>query len=195
MFLIHYFSMLITICAITLLFCYVHDMYPSKTYPAHVHTSIYIDRNFSSEEQEYITAAALDWSINTNHIIDYDIIPLPSSEKISLVNSLIFIKMSPDNPNIILLDHAKKNTTLAFYNESGPLPFIAVVSDRLDEDNYKEVMLHELGHSLGLEHVKGDDGLDTLMYPYVELGATHITPTDLKQFCKLYRCDANKLQH
>jgi predicted Zn-dependent protease len=77
----------------------------------------------------------------------------------------------------------------------GAIPYIGIVRSRIEDYEFKEVMMHELGHVLGLKHNLGDDGTGTLMYPDVNLGSDTITDTDLKNFCKLYGCDVSKLHN
>lgn len=177
------------------LYTQVIDIYQPKVYPDHVHTTLYLGHDFSPEEQEIILEAALEWSQATNHIVEYDVVVLPTKNTIDVTKSVVFVKESPDHPEIMLMDFASKTKTLGLFNGRSQVPYIALVTERLDDENYKEVVLHELGHSLGLEHIKGTDGIGTLMYPYTDLGADFITETDLKKFCELYHCDASKLQH
>lgn len=186
------------------LFNIANKLYTTK-HPDHVHITIYIDRNFDDVEQEYIIAAALEWSETTNHIVDYDTIQLPTNNIIDMNHALIINKVSPDDSEIILLDgeNENKNNTLAYYTPNDT-PHIAIVSERLTDDNYTSTILHELGHSLGLKHNEGFDGIGTLMFPAtnmivdgieVPVGARHITLKDGQKFCKLYRCNANKLKY
>jgi hypothetical protein len=192
---VHFFT------SLALLFVFyfvVTDIYKDKDTKdrgTHVHTTIYVDRNFNDVEQEYIIEAAMEWTQATNHVAEFDVVQLPTREKIDVEHALIMIKVSADYPDIMIMDNIKKTTTLGYYDGKNALPYIALVSDRLDGFNYKEVVLHELGHSLGLEHVDGEEGMLTLMYPYVDLGSDVITDKDLEQFCKLYHCDVKKLKH
>lgn len=202
---INYLSFAVTLSLLLVLFFFVSEIYPNKEpRPDHVHITLYLDRNFYDYETDAITKAALEWSEATNHIVEYDIIQLPVEGKIKYSDSLFIVKKAPDDPKILLMDFAEKNETLGVYEPQG-LPSISLVADRLADDNYKEVVLHELGHSLGLEHLEGQDNMDALMFPYtnVELdngdiipaGSDHITEKDLIAFCKLYRCDVSKLKH
>ena len=87
------------------------------------------------------------------------------------------------------------NNILGLFDKKSIIPCIILVSNRILENDYKAVVLHELGHSLGLEHNEGINGIDTLMYPSIDLGSNHITFRDGQQFCKLYHCDPNKLKY
>lgn len=201
---INYLSFAIILSLLLILFGFVSKIYPDESYPDHAHITLYLDRNFVDYETDAITQAALEWSEATGHIVEYDVIQLPTSEGIKYKDSLFIVKKSPDDPQIILMDFAGQNITLGVYERQG-LPSISLITDRLDDSNFKEVVLHELGHSLGLAHLEGVENIDALMFPYtnVELdngeiipaGSDHVTEKDLIAFCKLYRCDVSKLKH
>jgi hypothetical protein len=193
----NYLSFIASLVILLFLYIEVVDIYDKgpKEYPGHVHKIIYVDRNFDDLEQEHIIMAALKWSEATNHIVEYDVIQLPSKEQIDVTRALFFVKVSADYPDVVIMDNIKKTTTLGYFQNRGPLPYITLIDGRLNEETYEPVVLHELGHSLGLEHVEGPEGYGTLMYPYIDLGSDSITETDLEQFCKLYKCDPKKLKH
>lgn len=170
------------------------DRFETKIYSRHIHTTIYIDNNFNNAEKEEIINSALEWSVTTNHIVEYDIVYLQSLENVSLINSLIIIKVTPNYPDIMALDAMTNDTVLGYYSDDS-LPYIELVSERLDDENFHQVVMHELGHSLGLSHNEGTSGIGTLMYPYNNLGAAHITPSDGIKFCAIYHCDPSKLQY
>ncbi len=202
---VYYLGFAITLSLLLVFYGVVSDIYPGQaTYPDHAHITLYIDRTFDEMETDAIMKAAWEWSTATNHIIEYDIIQLPTKEKIKYKDSVFVVKKSPDDPQIVLMDFTGHNETLGVY-EKHYLPTISIVSERLTDSNYKEIVLHELGHSLGLAHLESLDDLDALMYPYTNMkledgtiiptGSEFITQKDLVQFCKLYHCDANKLKH
>jgi predicted Zn-dependent protease len=194
----------IVLSLILVLFNFVSDIYPDVEYNNPTHVTLYLDRNFDDFETETIMKAAWEWSEATNHIIEYDIVQLPTKDKMVYKNAVFIIKRSPDDPQILLLDVGNDNTTYGVYTRN-PFPTISIVSERLTNEMYKEVVLHEMGHSLGLKHLEGLGNMDTLMFPYTEVeidkgvtipaGSDHITRKDLVLFCKLYKCDVDKLKN
>jgi hypothetical protein len=196
----------------TLLYLYrfTTELYSNvPVYPNHLHTTIYIDSSFGEFEQNAIMEAALEWTTTTNHIIEYDVVRLPTNEEIDMDHSIIISKATPDHPNVIALDATNKRTTLGLYDRQTIIPSIILVNQRIANEDYKPVVMHELGHSLGLQHNQGVNGMDTLMYPsrysmfqmnaghqeLVKSGADHLTLKDGQQLCKLYHCNALKLKY
>lgn len=139
-------------------------------------------------------SAALEWTETTNHIVDYDIIQLPSLTPTKTSDCLYFTKITPDTPMAVLYDRTNKNTTLAYYDNAS-LPMVAMISERISDDEFKAVVMHEIGHSLGLEHNEGMEGIGSLMFPSILYGNEHITTLDGEKFCNLYHCDPKKLKY
>jgi len=198
---IHYLCFALIIVTILILYNFVAKIYPgSRDWPEHAHITIYLDRTFDNTETDMIMKAAWEWSEATNHRIEYDIIQLPTEEPMQYHDVLFIVKRSPDDPHIILTDLDGGKTLGVYYHNV--IPTIFIVSERLG-DNFKEVVLHELGHSLGIKHLDKISDLNTLMYPYSQIilddgtilpaGADHITKKDLTAFCKLHHCDVDHL--
>jgi len=160
---------------------------------APIHKTLYVDRNLSEDELYIIVGAAWEWHQATNGIVTYDVVRLPA-KNIDVHNSIIIVIVSSDFPEMIALDgDDEERIHLAYYHETGPIPYIALVPYRISDADYKPVIMHELGHSLGLSHNEGINGIGTLMYPDIDAGANMITDADLHNFCKIYGCDANHL--
>ena len=176
-----------------------HNWPGPKQYPSHIHKTLYVDRHFTDDEFILIAWAAIRWSQTTNHIVDYDVVKLPTViqlEPATPDNAIVVMKMSPDYPAVLALDRFNEGTTLGYYGDAEALPVIAFIEGRFDSpDEFEQVAMHEMGHSVGLAHNFGVDGFLTLMFPSIELAESFITETDLINFCKLYHCNPNKLQH
>lgn len=164
-------------------------------YTVPIHKTLYIDRNLSEEELFTITAAAMEWHLATNSLITYDVVRLPH-KNIDIENSIVIVIVSADFPEIIALDSAEQQeegTHMGYYHERGYVPYIGLVPGRIEDREYKAVILHELGHSLGMKHTDDVSGIGTLMYPNIDGGANKITDEDLQAFCQIYGCNASKL--
>lgn len=138
--------------------------------------------------------AALEWSETTNHIVEYDIVQLPIAGPPKTADCLYFTKITPDTPTAVLYDKTNGSSTLAYYDNTS-LPMVAMITERISDAEYKAVVMHEIGHSLGLEHNEGLEGVGSLMFPSIIYGGSHLTQLDGEKFCNLYHCDPKKLKY
>lgn len=186
--------------AIVMLFCLFTEakvVYPSKKKDesAHIHRTIYIDRNFDTEQTLAIERVAMRWETATKHIAEFQIVDMPATLDENS-DPLVIVNASPDFPDVIHLDSQNQGGTLGVYISSEmAYPTILIVTERT-EDIYlfEEVVLHEIGHSVGLEHMTGEEGYNTVMYPTTDLMSPVITAKDLAAFCNHYGCDPKQLQ-
>jgi predicted Zn-dependent protease len=149
---------------------------------------LYIDPEFNEYEKIMIKEAALEWELKTNHIVKYHVIVMDYETKIDYKNGIIINKVSEFNIDVISCDRGHGNYTLGYYSKEKTMPYIGLIYDRITAKELKPVILHELGHSLGLAHNEKDEDMDTLMYPTIDIGASEITEKDLKNFCKIHKC-------
>ena len=173
-----------------------HMFVKTKPYPKHVNKTIFVDNYFNDKQFDKIKEAAQEWTLKTHHIVNFQVERLPSKKTLRANKDLLILPVTPNFPDIILCDeYYHHDNTVGFFNDSGPLYFIEIVMDRASEDIFKSIVLHELGHSLGLEHDTSVDGIGSLMFPALNMGSDHITEEDLYQFCSLYKCDVEKLKN
>ena len=169
-----------------------HKVRPDAELPVHV--TLYMDQEIA-KDASHVAEAALEWSNATNGEVVFDVAALPE-EHIDPTKSIILSHVTPEFPYIIVLDSLNQNSTLAYCDRNAMLPYIALVTERIDEDEFASVMMHELGHYMGLEHPDSKEhpelGMGTLMYSNLTHGSNHITQEDLEQFCRLHHCDASK---
>lgn len=158
-----------------------------------VHKTLYIGRDLSPAEVAYILQASLEWNKATNGQVSFSLRVLPSI--IDRKDAIIVLNATPDNPDIILIDHFNNSTTLGSTNDRVGLTYILLVPSRIDESDFAGVVAHELAHAIGMKHITGLDGLGSLMFPSIDLGSKHITNQDLFYLCKTYHCDSRQFPH
>lgn len=156
-----------------------------------VHKTLYLDRTMIDEEFFHFVEAAIEWNDATDGQVIFDVKRLPQ-KNINPLDAIIIMDVTPDFPDIILMDNIGSYDTLGVFGNEHGLANIIMVVERIEDAQYTPVVMHELGHSLGLEHIQGADGIGTLMFPNIEGGSSHLTDRDLAQLCKLYHTDCSR---
>ncbi len=194
--LIFIWSQIVLFICICVFFNYVSDIFhPPHSKENHIHKILYIDSTFSEEEIAQITDAAITWTTKTHYIAQFDVVTLPTDKKIDLSKALFVLKVTSGYPEVVFLDGFNHDSTLGYYHEKGAAPYIGLIPSRMESYDYKTVTLHELGHALGLKHASNLEDMGTLMYPTIDYGSDFITHKDLEQFCGIYHCNVDQLEH
>lgn len=158
---------------------------------------VLVSPEFSEYEKGLIESALNEWSYSTKNLIHFivlynkDIFDIDMTEN----NIILPIMMRPvdeDNIFVQFVDIIIDGEILGFYDKTAaPVPNILIVRNRIyDDAEYKTVVMHEIGHSLGLAHLEDKYNL---MYPSSKFGSDCITDLDLKSFCQVYKCDYLKM--
>lgn len=172
---------------IFIFFSYTSDYLSFQTYPEYVQKTLYLDRSFNDSEVENIIAATWEWSDATENRVVFTVKMLPD-DHIDLRNAIIVNKLSDETAQVVMLDLFNDKTTLGFYDNKNVIPYIGLITSRLHSRNYKPVVLHELGHALGLGHNDKEEDKGSLMYPIIDDASDHITEKEIKNYCKLHHC-------
>lgn len=159
--------------------------------PIHKHKVLLLDNSLSEYEKDLVIEAALHWQQKTKNIISFDFKRIEESKDILYAkeNSIVISSLTYDQNYYNI---KKSKHLLAFFTVKTKVPSIMLIPERMmDEDDYRSVIIHELGHSIGLEH----NNVDTsIMYAFqTELSPAYLTKDDIIHFCKSYYCVPKKL--
>lgn len=144
-----------------------------------------------TEEQRLYFYKLLKPALNDHEELDLDYVKFPSiAWGNSCVKSFFIIRVLSSDPTVKLIDNYKNDDsesrkgTLAYTFLGCRYKFIAIVADRiLDEEMFKSVLLHELGHMWGLhDNTKGDQSIMNGLYPMSDC----ITKSDIQDLYEIY---------
>jgi hypothetical protein len=143
-------------------------------------------------EEAAIEDAASDWTLSTEGVADIRF-DEPIVRKTGWQYDRVFVRPVDSDElllayiDVLIGGNAVGLTDLYGYLSSVPTVYIA--RDRIGSDEeYRSVVEHELGHTIGLMH---DTDPNALMWPYNNGTSACISVSDLKQFCGLYECSVD----
>lgn len=165
-------------------------------YRTHMPIYIQIDEAFSSEQNTEIYRAAKTWEQASSDIIKFNLDFNHSRPTLFFQDDDInnqgahFIYYGERSYQELGWDQYFKHPTalaLTYYSnvpDHNKEDRVKIIAFNLDKKyDFSAVMLHELGHSLGLVHT--DDKISVM---HSTVLTKCITPADAEQLCQLYRC-------
>jgi hypothetical protein len=128
---------------------------------------VYIDKNFSAYEKAEIYNATQEWNYALNGYQQYRL----ENDRFDMETDIVF-KVLITGQGLLVLSKPEKDmpsdmpdSALAWVESLGS-PVVYVATDRIGTRNLKSIVMHEIGHTLSLEHTKVQG---TLMAPYYGL--------------------------
>lgn len=186
------FRTLLIVCLLCMLWLQLFPPHHKIVRSLPVHKTLYLAGNIYGEQTSEIASAVIEWNTATHGQVVFDIVPITDTTEIK-DPALVIINVPIDDPRIMVLDRANSHSTMGYFADD-QVPYIALVKDRMEEGDMAPVVLHELGHALGLQHPNSAahpyDGVGSLMFASMSGGSHHITNQDMAQFCKLYGCNS-----
>lgn len=155
---------------------------------------IYVDDQFSMSEIEIIRDAAKEWAFATHNKVQFTFFyfhHIPNREIASEIPFNIMIKIHSTDQFVFKMDMEDKHNILGFYRFIGGNFYIGLVFDRIiNEQQFRSVVMHELGHSLGINHNNSE--------PAIMNSATGeeykcLTKLDMDLFCDAYSCKSEDM--
>lgn len=166
---------------------------------------VHLDPTFSQIESTIINDSFNEWSKKTDNTVRWRFDDWPDLTNQLEVRSDIERKSSKCLKHLLILrkfsievfpkDDTKVTHEMTGYARNNDkqecgIESIALIMDRIRTSNeLRLVTLHEIGHNLGLVHNKYASIMNNSQMHMVN----GITPYDLSDFCKLWKCDAAKL--
>jgi hypothetical protein len=141
-----------------------------------------IDADFTENERDQIKAAFSEWNLALNGY-DYFGIREDAADFPMLEDALKDVQATGQGRLVIRLGDnlSCDDGTLAFVTDLGS-PVIYVCSLAVGERNLKAIMMHEIGHTLGMNHI-GIVG--TLMFPGYTFGAPCIDDVTIRALASI----------
>lgn len=159
--------------------------------------NIVFERNYGGPERELIMGAFKMWERVSHgavkftvakYVFDPELEEIPEHED-TCTYDVYVLRVKSTDPVVRKLDKRDNAKVLGFTVSSCEQRVIALVTDRLkDSKMFSQVMVHEAGHLVGLDHIPVPS--ESIMFPSMDKAAKcGPTALDMKQFCMLYECE------
>lgn len=145
-----------------------------------LHTKMVIDSNFSQTEQQLIVTSIDQWEKDTDNLIQVDLSIVDEPQEYGNDTGKII-----QSDEIIAGDSVEGlilGNTTDWFSETTIFIYTKAIADPRKVHSFQNVMLHEFGHAVGLEHVE-----QGLMNP-ITTQKSCIDSLTLHNFCVIHDC-------
>lgn len=155
-----------------------------------VEKRLYIDEAFTPGEVECIKESARNWTSATRGLARIRVITsVKKTDNFPIVTTVDDVAVHRESSSSVVVLFAEVSSPYSYlyglYKPHVDQSEILLVGDRLvDERVCRSVVMHEIGHALGMRH---SDDPGSLMYGGDSMVST-ITKQDLVDFCAANRC-------
>lgn len=156
---------------------------------------LYVDDTFSASEVRCVESAAAQWTSRTKGLAKIAIVPVTRSNVAIPVSTdrddIIVRRVTSDDAIVYFIERTSGARLFGYHQPMQDHSEITMVVDRyVNEDACVVVVMHEIGHALGLHH---NDDSTSLMYGGADVMPTRITKKDLSNFCSVHGCRPDDL--
>lgn len=155
--------------------------------------NIFIPDDFSSDQMEDIKTALNEWTEKTNYSVQFNIFEHYDKRIMKLLpyreGNIVILTIPPETPIVVNMEKEMEtgNIILGLWVANDSIPTIYIVSSRIyDRMTYTAVILHEVGHAMGLDHNPNEA---SVMYKSQDKSSKHLMPTDIAAFCHIHYCN------
>ncbi len=164
--------------------------------PAFIIRYVRIDSAFTNREKILLVEALKEWEYKTSGLVAFNIINLDANEiydengdppkeveeqEYYEVMTIIKAYSNSKITKMVEKEHARRPYGYAHWSD---FLYIAMITDRIPNDQtFRTVAMHEVGHLLGMDHLKHKK---SLMYKYTDKDIETLTKRDLAHFLSKY---------
>ena len=134
---------------------------------------VYADASFTLNHKIDISTALLEWNEKTNNAVQLSVEFVPLLRLKNLIKNTMYLYPVDTEPGILGITTVYSDGYIVIH-----------VSPNInDDEQFTAVIMHEVGHGMGLRH--------TLTVPaimHATLETNHVECTDVKELCKLLGC-------